>query len=259
MDDWVRVEHKADGTNTYWIRTNQGDGTFAEHATFDVDMNCDGGPTYWFADFNNDGLDDFYCLGGGSQVSVSLNRGGNPPKFQHIGEVVPTHDGYTAADVRIGDIDGDGRADYCLIGHTGDILCSRNQGQGDSYSWQGFRTVGGLRDVVFNSKNKGDASGVRLADLNGDFRSDWMWIGDHGDVDTWINQRGWGTGIVPDWTHSGITHAGQATSGVRKQIKFGRIYGSGRLDYIYFQKVSDGYEMHVWQNTGGGGTRRKGI
>jgi hypothetical protein len=23
-----------------------------------------------------------------------------------------------------------------------------------------------------------------------------MWIGDSGDVDTWINQRGWGTGIV---------------------------------------------------------------
>lgn len=87
LDDWVRIEHKADGTNTYWLRVNQGGGTFADHVTFDVDMNCDAGPTYWFADFNNDGLDDFFCLGGGSRVSVSLNRGGNPPKFEHIGQV----------------------------------------------------------------------------------------------------------------------------------------------------------------------------
>lgn len=48
------------------------------------------------------------------------------------------------------------------------------------------------------------------------------------------------------------------TPGVRKQIKFGRIYGSGRLDYVYFQNVTDGYEMHAWQNNGAGGTKRKG-
>ncbi|CAD0113390.1 unnamed protein product [Aureobasidium uvarum] len=232
LDDWVRVEHKADGTNTYWLRVNKGDGTFADHVTFDVDMNCDGGPTYWFADFNNDGLDDFFCLGGGSRVSVSLNRGGNPPKFEHIGQVVPEHAGYTATDVRIADIDGDGRADYCLIGHNGDILCSRNQGQGDSYSWQGFKTVGGLREVVFTAKGKGDASGVRLADLNGDFRSDWMWIGDQGDIDTWINQRGWGTGIVPDWTHSGITHGGDG-------VFYCDMRNTGSDDYVWI--YSDGH------------------
>ena len=121
LDDWVRVEHQSDGTNIYWLRTNQGGGVFAEHAKFDVDMNCNSGPTYWFADFNNDGLDDFFCVGDGSQISVSLNRGGNPPKVEHIGQVccsicsadhpanrlkvVPKHDGYTAADVRIADIE----------------------------------------------------------------------------------------------------------------------------------------------------------
>jgi hypothetical protein len=48
-------------------------------------------------------------------------------------------------------------------------------------------------------------------------------------------------------------------AGVRDNIKFGRIYGSGRLDYVYFKNVSDGYEMHTWQNNGAGGTKRKGI
>jgi hypothetical protein len=87
LDDWVRIEHQSDGTNIYWLRTNSGGGVFADHVKFDVGFNCDAGPTYWFADFNNDGLDDFFCIGGGSQITVSLNRGGNPPTFESIGQV----------------------------------------------------------------------------------------------------------------------------------------------------------------------------
>ena len=35
---------------------------------------------------------------------------------------------------------------------TQNCRCSRNGGQGDSPSWQGFTTVGGLRGVVFNQR-----------------------------------------------------------------------------------------------------------
>jgi hypothetical protein len=43
------------------------------------------------------------------------------------------------------------------------------------------------------------------------FRDDWMWVGDEGDVDTWINQRGSGAGIVrmaciAFWTTSPLTN-----------------------------------------------------
>lgn len=45
---------------------------------------------------------------------------------------------------------------------------------------------------------KADLEFVADTYLCNSFRSDWMWIGDKGDVDTWINQRGWvkGEGIV---------------------------------------------------------------
>jgi hypothetical protein len=97
-----------------------------------------------------------------------------------------------------------------------------------------------------------------LIDDNFSFRSDWMWLSDTGGVDTYINQRGWGSGIVPDWASAGVTHPGLGIAGSRDNIKFGRIYGSGRLDYVFFSNVTDGYEMHVYRNDGAGGTRRKG-
>lgn len=62
---------------------------------------------------------------------------------------------------------------------------------------------------------------------------------------------------VPDWQSVGITHAGQGDTGITGNIKFGRIYGSKRLDYIYLKESGDHYEVRVWENTGGGGTKRK--
>lgn len=46
--------------------------------------------------------------------------------------------------------------------------------------------------------------------------------------------------------------------GVRKNIKFGKIYGSNRLDYIWLKEEDDRWDMHVWENVGAGGTKVKG-
>ncbi|KAH6611487.1 hypothetical protein Trco_001507 [Trichoderma cornu-damae] len=248
LDDWIRIYHKtaSDGTNEYWFRENLGGGSFAPSVRMDVQQNCDGGPT------------DFWCIAADTKITVSLNKGTRPPTFEYIGVVVPASGSFAPSDVRIADIDGDGRADVCFIHDNGDIGCSRNGGQGRNFYWQGFSTADGLRGTVFTGKNKGNKNGVRLADLNGDFRDDWMWVGDEGDVDTWINQRGTGAGIVPYWSASGITHLGMHTPGVSGQIKFGRIYGSGRLDYIYLKEEDTYYDMIVWENQGAGGTKRKG-
>ncbi len=62
---------------------------------------------------------------------------------------------------------------------------------------------------------------------------------------------------VPSWRRVGTTHAGMGVPGIRDQIKFGRIYGSNRLDYIYLQDMGTYYDVVVYENTGHGGTRRK--
>ncbi|KAH8887189.1 hypothetical protein GQ53DRAFT_874237 [Thozetella sp. PMI_491] len=258
LDDWIRIYHNTTGKNTYYYRQNLGGGKFGPSQTFDVGVDCDSGPRKYMRFLHNftTDADDFYCLKPNSAMVVSLNRGGNPPRFESLGTVVPTHDGFVAADVRIADIDGDGRADYCLTNSDGTVVCSRNGGQGDSYTWQGFTTQTGLRGVVFD-KRTGDKASVFFGDINGDFRSDFLYVGDQGQVETWINSRGWGSGIVPDWRLVGTTHGGMGTPGIRDQIKFARIYGSGRLDYVYLKEESTYFDAIVYENTGGGGTRRK--
>jgi hypothetical protein len=258
-DDWIRIEHDDDQKNKYWVRQNNGDGTFADHVQFDIGFNCDLGPHYAWADFNNDGLADFWCIGADSQVSVSVNLGTNPPTFQPLGQVVPTHAGISGDQVRIADIDGDGRADYCVILSNGGVGCSRNGGQGNNYYWQGFDNANSLRAQVIPPQSYVKTyTGLVFGDLNGDFRSDWMYIGDQGQVNSIINMRGWGAGIKPDWNDVGMTHAGMHVPGIQGNIKFGRIYGSGRLDYLYLKNETGWYDVYAFENQGTGGTRRKG-
>jgi hypothetical protein len=259
LDDWIRVRIDENQKVWWWYRQNLAGGKFGTSTSFDpqAGMDCPDGSGYAFKDFNGDGLDDFFCIKAGASVSVALNRGGSPPKFESIGMVVPSSSGWDILDVQIGDIDGDGRADFCLAGASAEIKCSRNAGQGDKYSWQGFSTVDGLRGVVYDKGNPNIRPFYVLGDLNGDYRSDLLEIGQNGNVKTTINRRGRGSGIVPDWVSVGITHEGQAETTIRNNIKFGKIYGSNRLDYIYIKQEKDYYDMKVWENKGSGGTKLK--
>jgi hypothetical protein len=117
----------------------------------------------------------------------------------------------------------------------------------------------------------GDITGVRFVVINGDFRSDWLWLDETGQVTTYINNRGTGKGsLAPDWVSVGVTHAGMQVDGAKDRVKFGNVYpgNDNGADYVYieFQQLgsSTGAEpvydhyLHVWKNTGSGGTKLKG-
>ena len=73
-----------------------------------------------------------------------------------------SNQGFAQDRVHIADIDGDGRADYCVVADNGDVSCWRNGGQGRMPEyWQAL-------GVVFTGKGMGDANGVRFYDINGD-------------------------------------------------------------------------------------------
>lgn len=80
-----------------------------------------------------------------------------------------THpDAFDQSRVRLADIDGDGRIDYCVIADNGDIHAWRNGGQGDAPDyWQDL-------GIVFTGKGEGDINGVRFVDLNGDVSMDFL-------------------------------------------------------------------------------------
>jgi hypothetical protein len=150
----------------------------------------------------------------------------------------------------------------CLIKNNGDIQCWRNGGQKEAPTtefggyWQDLGTV-------FTGKGMGDLRGVHLVDINGDFRSDWLWLDEEGKDTTYINQRGSGKGsLVPEWRRIGITHAGMGDTSARDRIKFGQVYQGRGADYVWIDSVEDGesynHHAHVWKNVGKGGTTLKG-
>ena len=51
-----------------------------------------------------------------------------------------------------------------------------------------------------------------------------------GGISTLINNRGIGPGLTPDWQNMGKTHGGMGVNGARTNIRFGRLFGTGRPD-----------------------------
>ncbi|PLB52208.1 hypothetical protein P170DRAFT_322486, partial [Aspergillus steynii IBT 23096] len=262
----------------YTIWQNKGPGVKKTNETYnfhkeqlDVDSNC--GPAgVNFRDINGDGLDDFICIGpdGTAYGSLNLGDGSNEkaPTFRDIDQIKDP-EGYDRDHVRLGDIDGDGRTDYCVIHDDGGIYCWRNMGgtnvDDQPIGWQAM----GKR---FTGKGMGDIRGVRFVDISGDGRDDWLWVGDDGQVTTWTNSRSCvksdeGDGPNIEWRQAvrkgqnqGPTHEGMggfAKDGVRDRIHFAKVFSEYNRDYVFIQSNKDGLVMRVWRNRGTGGTTIK--
>ena len=197
-------------------------------------------------------------------MTVSINKGGNPPTFEYI-NTIKKNEGQTQEFVRLGDIDGDGRLDYCIIKGTGQLYCWRNGGTGDVPVWQPM--VGGM---TFDAGGMGDIAGMRLVDINGDFRSDFVIITSTGKTRIFINQRGTkedGPGLKPHWVEAASGHPGGFSGLAVDSFKFGRLYGTGKADYIVAKEstskdsigVKHTYTFESYKNTGGGGKKVKGV
>ncbi|KAJ4255817.1 hypothetical protein NW757_004439 [Fusarium falciforme] len=210
-------------------------------------------------------------------VENSAGNGGGdkPPSFVYKGLWRAADSRFPQAKVRLADIDGDGRADFCGLSDNGDVYVWRNGWINDMPEyWQAL----GKR---FNGKGMGNLDGTRFEDLNGDGRDDRIWVGDKGEAHTWTNSRSCGVGKEGDglkvaWRPgyykgkaSGPTHAGGFASGIRNRIHFARIYGEpqdfgllGKLDYVYMEHTKGSnrkhtFRMRVWKNKGYGATKPK--
>ncbi|KAB8270801.1 hypothetical protein BDV30DRAFT_241024 [Aspergillus minisclerotigenes] len=238
-----------DGDGTYMF-INNNDGKFGSAVKIEVNDGCLARGVRW-GDVNGDGLDDFICTSREGHMYVSINEDKDPnvPTFRSIGLV---KDKPVMAWVR----------STCLVHNNGDIRCWRNGGQKDAPT----KEYGGYWQdlgIVFKGKGMGNISGVHLVDINGDFRSDWLWLDEKGKVTTYINSRGTGKSLVPDWREAGVTYSGMGVDGAKNRIKFGRVYAGGGADYTWIESVKQTngdwkHYTHVYKNTGHGGTQVKG-
>ncbi|KAH8170471.1 repeat domain in vibrio, colwellia, bradyrhizobium and shewanella domain-containing protein [Sarocladium implicatum] len=204
-----------------------------------------------WADMNNDGLDDFVCIEENGELRVSINEGGNPPSFGETRKWRdPVPDAASRDLVRIGDIDGDGRSDYCVMARDATMRCWRNGGiQRDRAEyWEELGVVWKAEGKDLGDFNTDD---MRFVDINGDFRSDVLWVDNTGRTRTWINQRGVHQGLAPLWLSAGVTHPGRGREVGRQNIHFGRIFTDRHTDYMHVDH-DDNQRILVWQSLGSG-------
>ncbi|KAH7311380.1 hypothetical protein B0I35DRAFT_411586 [Stachybotrys elegans] len=233
-----------------------------------------------FIDINGDGLGDFVCIDPRGNAFASINRfrpGRDAPLWEYMG-LWKENFGYAQDRVVLGDVDGDGRADYCILDDGGNIWYWRNGWINDMPDyWQPL----GMR---FKAQGMGDHRGLRFEDINGDSRDDWLWVSDVGASHVHTNSRSCASGKLGDglniaWrasknkgTGTNSTHIGMASygsSGLRNRIHFARVYGQpqefgllGRQDYVFMEHVrlANGrhqFNMRVWKSIGRGGTKVK--
>ncbi|KAJ0109024.1 hypothetical protein J7T55_002216 [Diaporthe amygdali] len=250
LDDIIQIGGNVAGGRSYSVYRNRGAATWdATPTTFTIPDACIARGVRW-ADMNGDGLDDFVCIAPGGELSVAINRGNFVFEYTGAGKYKPS-EGYLQARIHLADIDGDGRFDYCAARDNGDIQCWRNGGRSDTADlWQDM-------GIVFTGKNMGDLSGIRFGDINGDGRSDWLWLNDQGATWTWTNSRGCikgaeGQGLTPTWragenraNGAGPTHIGLGFADARSGIHFAKAFGNPQAynllpgrDYVWIEHTS---------------------
>ncbi|WP_189162836.1 FG-GAP-like repeat-containing protein, partial [Sphaerisporangium melleum] len=209
-----------------------------------------------FADINGDGRDDYLVVGASNgSILAWLNGGPNASAsngwaWNFQGEVAPGV-GYPADRVRFADINGDGRDDYLILGEAdGSLRAWLNAGPSSSspsgWAWPPAGPVAPGVGVP--------GAQVRLADVTGDGRDDYLVIGTgNGSVTLW--QNGGPSATSPSgwaWDPRGriAPGVGVAASSVRFAHLHGRVApnDNAREDYLVMDDVSGRVDM--WLNAG---------
>jgi lysophospholipase L1-like esterase len=192
------------------------------------------------ADFDGDGKADYLLLGTNGAVSVFLNRGGDGRGgWVGLGQVA-TGQTSEASRVRFADFDGDGKTDYLLLGTNGAVSVFLNRGGDGRGGWVGLGQVA--------TGQTSEASRVRFADLDGDGRADYSWIGTDGSVQTYLNRGGDGRG---GWLLLGKVASGLTPNAA--QVSLSDFTGDGNADYILGDLSTHAATVYSWAGGDGHG------
>ncbi|MEV0613295.1 FG-GAP-like repeat-containing protein [Nonomuraea sp. NPDC050404] len=218
--------------------------------------------TVQFADADTDGDADYFVIGSAGTVTLWENddvatREDKENGFKQRG-VYGNHKRDAAGNarsVRFADLDGDGDADYVLVGPEGEVEAWRN----DDVATRGTNAwikVGRVAEGV----SPGTDERVVFADFNGDGRDDYLVVdGTNGRVRGWRNDGVLTKGITA-WTGLGVIAQGPALA-KEGEVQFADIDGDGDDDYLI---VASGHSVHAWKNNGtdapgGGGWAAQGV
>ncbi|MFI1188194.1 FG-GAP-like repeat-containing protein [Streptomyces californicus] len=246
-----QVDFDGDGRNDYlvvgangsvdaWLNRD-GNGNVAWSAAGQVAKGGTGGTPdqIRFADVNGDRRSDYLVVAANGAVTAWLNKGGDGAGGWTSAGQIATGVGATGDQVRFGDINGDGYADYLLLEPNGAVSAWVNKGGTGTAGW----TAAGQ---IAKGGTGGTPDQIRFADVNGDRRSDYLVVAANGAVTAWLNKGGDGAG---GWTSAGQIATGVGATG--DQVRFGDINGDGYADYLLLEPNG---AVSAWVNKGGTGT-----
>jgi hypothetical protein len=198
-DDKADYLTVADGGQVHaWLnRGGDGHGGWLDYGQIAAGVGAPGGNVR-FANIDGDRRADYVTVDSNGAVHAWLNRGGDGHGgWLDYGQVA-TGVGVPGSKVRFADIDGDRKADYLTIADTGAVQAWLNRGGDGRGGWQSYGQIAAGVGV--------SGSLVRLSDIDGDGKADYIVVHENGAVHAWVNRGGDG--------HGGWLDYGQIASGV---------------------------------------------
>ncbi|MFI9825986.1 GDSL-type esterase/lipase family protein, partial [Streptomyces sp. NPDC052013] len=138
-----------------------------------------------FADLDGNSIDDYLLLGENGSVEVWYQFAEGD--WIHGGVVAPGIQGVDPEAIRFADVTGDGRDDYLRTGANGSIHAYINTVRGTNIHW--VERLNWAPGASYGSRDK-----LRLADVNGDKKADYIMVGGTGAVHAYFNDGGGGGG-----------------------------------------------------------------
>ncbi|KAL8756555.1 MAG: hypothetical protein Q9199_002836 [Rusavskia elegans] len=211
---------------------------------FGVGHNGDG---VRLADLDGDGLDDYVWLAPNAAVTLFLNGGRSEDGLHWIwrpastGKEVASGAGASREQIILADMDGDGKDDLCIVdAKTGGLTLYINLGaKPNGWGW-------GLQGSVATGIG-GPGKNVRLADIDGDGKADYILLGPNGEAHLYLNK-----GEKPGgWNWEPYRPGKPFAKGIGSKadlVQFKDIDGDGKADYIGIGQL-DG-SATVYKNLG---------
>ncbi|MGK4584205.1 FG-GAP-like repeat-containing protein [Kitasatospora sp. HPMI-4] len=194
-----------------------------------------------FADWDGDGRADYIAINPDGKIHVMLNRGGAGHGGWQDAGIVAQGTTTNPDQVRFADIDGDGKTDYVTIADDGIVSAYLNRGGDTGGGW--------VADGQIATGVTTDRSRVRLADIDGDGRADYVVLNPDGSVTAYVNNGG--VGHFNGWSLRPKIASGVTTN--QNLVDFADLNGDGLADYL----VTNG-PTHAFINNGGEDVRNPG-
>ncbi|WP_399090501.1 FG-GAP-like repeat-containing protein [Streptomyces sp. BBFR2] len=207
-----------------------------------------GGRDNWvirIADIDGNGRADFLLVPPRSSsedpMHVFLNRGLKNGKFSWDGTHVldnPAGFGVRQEAIRFADVTGDGRDDFLQVGKNGSIHAYYNRPTHPNGRWSWEKHRYWAPGVFYGSRDM-----LRLADVSGDGKADYLMVGKHGAVHAYLNN-----GDKTPHRFTEHRYFVNETDYPGDKVAFRDISGDGKADYTV---VYGGGSVRAWLNLGG--------